>query len=72
MDKHHGIDCPACGSKDTEVVDSRPGPSSIRRRRECDSCGERFTTYEKTPGGQERVFFKLQDLTRFLEKGRPQ
>lgn len=41
--------CPFCGSLDTKVVDSRPvdKDSSIRRRRECESCDKRFTTYEK-------------------------
>ena len=41
--------CPNCGEteKKIKVVDSRPnGNSSIRRRRECQSCGYRFTTYE--------------------------
>jgi len=40
--------CPFCGEPDSRVVDSRPGGdgSSIRRRRECESCGRRFTTYE--------------------------
>ena len=41
--------CPYCGSDDTKVIDSRPADDnrSIRRRRSCDSCGKRFTTYEK-------------------------
>lgn len=41
--------CPYCGHPDTRVVDSRPTEdnSSIRRRRSCDVCGKRFTTYEK-------------------------
>lgn len=40
--------CPFCGSPDTRVVDSRDARDgeSIRRRRECPSCGRRFTTYE--------------------------
>ena len=40
--------CPYCGFKESKVVDSRPADegSSIRRRRECLSCGKRFTTYE--------------------------
>ena len=40
--------CPYCGFKESKVVDSRPAEegSSIRRRRECLSCGKRFTTYE--------------------------
>ena len=41
--------CPYCGSEETRVTDSRPveESNSIRRRRQCDSCSKRFTTYEK-------------------------
>ena len=41
--------CPYCGADDTRVVDSRPaeGGITIRRRRECESCQNRFTTYER-------------------------
>ncbi len=41
--------CPFCNVDDTRVIDSRPADdgSSIRRRRQCDACGKRFTTYEK-------------------------
>lgn len=41
--------CPFCGEDNTRVIDSRPADdnSSIRRRRLCDACGKRFTTYEK-------------------------
>lgn len=41
--------CPFCGAELTKVVDSRPSDdnNSIRRRRQCESCGRRFTTYEK-------------------------
>ena len=40
--------CPYCDAPDSRVVDSRPSDddSRIRRRRECPSCGRRFTTYE--------------------------
>ena len=40
--------CPYCGFSESKVIDSRPADenSSIRRRRECLSCGKRFTTYE--------------------------
>ena len=42
-------DSPYCGEDDTKVIDSRPADdnSSIRRRRQCERCGKRFTTYEK-------------------------
>ena len=40
--------CPVCNSQDSRVLDSRPidDGASIKRRRECPSCGKRFTTYE--------------------------
>ena len=41
--------CPFCGKDNTRVIDSRPADdnNSIRRRRQCDDCQRRFTTYEK-------------------------
>lgn len=41
--------CPYCDFSDTKVIDSRPTEEgqAIRRRRECENCGRRFTTYEK-------------------------
>lgn len=39
--------CPYCGQMTTRVVDSRTADRGIRRRRECQECGERFTTYEQ-------------------------
>ena len=41
--------CPFCSHENTRVIDSRPAEdnNSIRRRRVCDECGQRFTTYEK-------------------------
>jgi len=41
--------CPFCGQEDTRVIDSRPAEdnNTIRRRRQCDKCKKRFTTYEK-------------------------
>lgn len=40
--------CPFCGTDDTKVIDSRlvAEGDSVRRRRECQTCGERFTTFE--------------------------
>lgn len=40
--------CPLCNHQDSRVLDSRPveDGTSIKRRRECPSCGKRFTTYE--------------------------
>jgi transcriptional repressor NrdR len=44
------MDCPDCGHGTSRVVDSRPSEdgTAIRRRRECEACGFRFTTYERT------------------------
>ncbi|MBO4235224.1 MAG: transcriptional repressor NrdR [Firmicutes bacterium] len=41
--------CPFCDYEDSKVIDSRPSEEgrAIRRRRECEKCGKRFTTYEK-------------------------
>ena len=41
--------CPFCGHEDTQVKDSRPAEdgASIRRRRSCPACGNRFTTFER-------------------------
>jgi len=43
------LNCPFCKSIDTKVTDSRPidEKQAIRRRRECEECGKRFTTYER-------------------------
>jgi transcriptional repressor NrdR len=49
--------CPFCAFESTRVVDSRltdPG-DAVRRRRECASCGNRFTTYERAEGPQVTV-----------------
>jgi transcriptional repressor NrdR len=39
--------CPYCGHPDSRVVDTRAAAESIRRRRECQACRKRFTTYEQ-------------------------
>ena len=46
--------CPRCENDTTRVVDSRDleNGSTIRRRRECESCGHRFTTYERPEGAR--------------------
>jgi transcriptional repressor NrdR len=43
------VRCPSCGADDDRVVDSRPSLAgdTIRRRRECRACGDRFTTFER-------------------------
>ena len=44
--KEINMKCIYCGSEDNKVLDSRNSDNSIRRRRECNSCGRRFTTHE--------------------------
>jgi len=74
--------CPFCSADSTQVIDTRPIPDGVRRRRECGDCGERFTTYErveapnldviKRDGRRER--FDRQKLLRGLARaagGRP-
>src|SRR5438034_614740 len=49
--------CPACGNPDTRVIDSREAEddTSIRRRRVCDRCEERFTTFERSESARIQV-----------------
>jgi transcriptional repressor NrdR len=56
--------CPACGQHDSRVVDSRDLDESatIRRRRECNACGTRFTTYERVEAA--RLVVLKRDGTR--------
>lgn len=51
--------CPFCENPDTRVIDSRPTEEghAIRRRRECDGCSKRFTTYEKV---EEMIFMVIK------------
>jgi transcriptional repressor NrdR len=55
--------CPFCQNEDTQVKDSRPTEDSaaIRRRRQCDKCGSRFTTFERV---------QLRELTVLKRSGR--
>lgn len=55
--------CPFCQSEDTQVKDSRPTEdgAAIRRRRQCDKCGSRFTTFERV---------QLRDLVVLKRSGR--
>lgn len=69
--------CPVCGSMDNKVIDSRPTENSaIRRRRECNNCKNRFTTYEMvevTPlfvikkDGSREVFDKRKIMTGLIK-----
>ena len=56
--------CPACGERDTRVVDSRDldDSATIRRRRECNACATRFTTYERVEAA--RLLVVKRDGTR--------
>lgn len=60
------IACPKCGSKYTTVVDSRKSSneSIIRRRRRCEKCDKRFTTYEIT----EQDWKAFENFKNILEK----
>lgn len=70
--------CPACSERDTRVVDSRDldDSATIRRRRECNVCNARFTTYERVESARlsvvkrdgERQEFDRQKLTAGLDK----
>ena len=54
------MNCPFCNSTDTAVVDSRDAEAgeATRRRRECENCERRFTTYERTEGLDLKVIKK--------------
>jgi transcriptional repressor NrdR len=57
LEKGGRMRCPWCGAPDTKVVDSRPAEEgvSVRRRRACEACGRRFTTFERAYGVGVRV-----------------
>ena len=59
--------CPFCNQDNTRVVDSRPADdnTAIRRRRMCDACGKRFTTYEKVETIPLNVIKKDQNREQF-------
>lgn len=69
--------CPFCSHEDSQVKDSRPTDdgSAIRRRRQCEDCGARFTTFERaqlreltvTKSGGRREPFERAKLERSLE-----
>ena len=70
--------CPFCSHPDTQVKDSRPSEDgqAIRRRRQCPSCGARFTTFERVQlrdlqvikSDGKRVPFERDKIKRGLEK----
>ena len=61
--------CPVCGHPESKVVDSRPSDefNSIRRRRECLKCGNRFTTYERL-GDNPIIVVKSDGTTKFFDR----
>lgn len=63
--------CPHCGYEDSKVIDSRPVDenSSIKRRRECLSCGSRFTTFEIIETIQPMVV-KKDGSREYFDKGK--
>jgi len=78
------VECPRCRRGDTRVVDSRPADdgAAVRRRRACQPCGYRFTTFERAEApalvvrkrSGERVPFQLEKVVRGVRaacKGRP-
>lgn len=68
--------CPFCGSEDTQVKDSRPTEdgAAIRRRRSCNNCGARFTTFERVQlrelivvkANNQRELFDREKLARSM------
>ncbi len=61
--------CPVCGHPESKVVDSRPSDefNSIRRRRECLKCGNRFTTYERL-GDNPIIVVKSDGTTQVFDR----
>ncbi len=62
--------CPKCNSTQSKVVDSRHADelNAIRRRRECENCGTRFTTFEHIEVSQLIVVKKMAQESSFQEK----
>jgi transcriptional repressor NrdR len=54
--------CPFCSADSNQVIDTRPAPDAVRRRRECGACGQRFTTYERVE--EQRAIVIKRDGTR--------
>jgi transcriptional repressor NrdR len=63
--------CPFCGHEDSQVKDSRPTEdgAAIRRRRQCEACGERFTTFERVQL-RELFVIKSQDRREPFDRGK--
>jgi transcriptional repressor NrdR len=65
--------CPRCEATGTRVIDSRDleGGTTIRRRRECEACSHRFTTYER-PEGARLVVIKRDGVRQDFDRGKLQ
>jgi len=55
-----GLVCPKCGHEKSDVVDCRPFAAGFRRRRECQLCGHRWTTYECDSAVMRRLMDRAQ------------
>jgi transcriptional repressor NrdR len=73
------LHCPFCGNDDTRVIDSRIAEegSAVRRRRECEACGKRFSTFERAElrlplvikkDGGRRQPFDVENIRRGMQK----
>ena len=62
------MNCPKCGSNQAFVVDSRPADGSVKRRRECLFCGQRFNTVEIAAVEYKTLEGKAKMLKRLLDK----
>ena len=63
--------CPYCGEENTKVIDSRPAEenNAIRRRRQCEKCNKRFTTYEKVET-IPLIVIKKDDIREQYDRGK--
>src|SRR3989339_221399 len=68
--------CPFCGESETKVIDSRESDEQTRRRRECEKCSKRFTTYEKVENinlivlkkGGKKETFDVEKIRKGIER----
>lgn len=61
------MQCPKCGHEESYVVDVRKCNGGLRRRRECDQCGTRYTTYELFSGGDTKKAL-IRDFIQILSR----
>ena len=65
---NYGVKCPKCESVDSRVIDSRDVQVGVRRRRECLTCSERFTTFEVVRERFAEVSFNFNELQQMTDK----